>query len=130
MAGHPNVDRIRDGYAAFAKGDFATLNDLFAEDIMWHEPGRNQLAGDFRGREAVYQLFGKLMELTEGSFHLDVQAIFADDEHGVSLVDVTASRGGQTIRSYDAHIFHLRDGKIVEFWNGSSDPYSFDALIG
>ena len=97
---------------------------------MWHEPGRNQLAGDFRRREAVYELFGRLMEITEGSFHLDLQTVFADDERAVALVVVTASRGGRTVRSYDAHIFHLRDGKIVEFWNGSSDPYSFDELIG
>jgi uncharacterized protein len=130
MTGHPNVERIIDGYAAFAKGDFATLNDLFAEDIMWHEPGRNQLAGDFRGREAVYELFGRLMELTGGSFHLDLQTVFADDERAVSLVVATTSRGGRTITSYDAHIFHLRDGKVVEFWNGSTDPYSFDELIG
>ena len=32
MAEHRNVARIKDGYAAFAKGDFAALNDLFAED--------------------------------------------------------------------------------------------------
>ena len=37
MAEHPNVARIRDGYAAFAKGDFAVLNDLFADDVVWHD---------------------------------------------------------------------------------------------
>jgi ketosteroid isomerase-like protein len=30
MTEHPNAARIRDGYAAFAKGDLAALNDLFA----------------------------------------------------------------------------------------------------
>jgi ketosteroid isomerase-like protein len=34
---------MRDGYAAFAKGDFAVLNDLIAEDLFWREPGRSQL---------------------------------------------------------------------------------------
>jgi ketosteroid isomerase-like protein len=53
MAEHPNVALIRDGYATFAGGDFAVLSDIFAEDILWHEPGWNQLAGDYRGREAV-----------------------------------------------------------------------------
>ncbi len=38
MTEHPNVARIKDGYAAFAKGDFAALNDLFAEDLLWHPP--------------------------------------------------------------------------------------------
>src|SRR5258708_17741278 len=48
MAEHPNVARIRDGYAAFAKGDFGVLTDLFADNIVWHVTGRNQLAGDYR----------------------------------------------------------------------------------
>jgi len=130
MAEHPNVARIRDGYAAFAKGDFAVLNDLFAEDLLWHEPGRSQIAGDYRGREAVYGYFGRLMELTEGSFHLDLQAVFADDERGVALVVSSASRGGRSITVQDAHIFQLRDGKVVEFWNASTDPYAYDELIG
>jgi uncharacterized protein len=130
MAGHPNVARIMDGYAAFAKGDFAVLNDLFAEDVLWHEPGRNQLAGDYRGRDAVYEFFGRLMELTEGSLRLDIQTVFADDEHGVALVASSASRGGRSVTAKDAHIFRLRDGMVVEFWNASTNPYAYDELLG
>ena len=130
MTEHPNVARLKDGYAAFAKGDFAVLNDLFAEDLLWHEGGRNQLVGDYRGRDAVYGLFGKLMEVTEGSFHLDLHAAFADDEHGVVLVTTTASRGGRSATTNDVHVFHLRDGKVVEFWDSSTDQYAIDELIG
>jgi uncharacterized protein len=130
MTGHPNVERISDGYAAFAKADFVALNDLFAEDVVWHESGRNQLSGEYLGRDAVYQFFGRLMEITEGTFHIDVHAILADDEHGVALVTSTASRGGETMTVNDAHVFHLRDGKVVEFWNASTDSYAIDELIG
>jgi uncharacterized protein len=130
MAEHPNVTRIKDGYAAFAKGDFAVLNDLFAEDLLWHIGGRSQLAKDYRGRDQVYGFFGKLIELTDGSFHLDLHAVFADDEHGVALVVVTASRGGKSVTINEAHIYHLREGKVTEFWDGSTDQYAFDELIG
>jgi uncharacterized protein len=130
MAEHPNVTRIKDGYAAFAKGDFAVLNDLFAEDLLWHIGGRSQLTKDYRGRDQVYGFFGKLMELTEGSFHLDLHAVFADDEHGVALVVGTASRGGKSLTINEAHIYHMRDGKVTEFWDGSTDQYAFDELIG
>jgi hypothetical protein len=68
MAEHPHVTLIRGAYAAFAKGDLDALDDVFAEDIRWHEPGRNQLSGTYDGRTAVYELFGRLMEVTEGSF--------------------------------------------------------------
>jgi ketosteroid isomerase-like protein len=130
MAEHPNVARIRDGYAAFAKGDFAVLNDLFAEDLLWHDAGRNQLSGEYRGREAVFGLFGKIMEVTEGSFRTDLHAVLADDEHAVALVVITASRGGRSIEVNEAHVFHMRDGKAVEFWNAATDAYAIDELIG
>jgi uncharacterized protein len=130
MAEHPNVARIKDGYAAFAKGDFAALNDLFAENMVWHESGRNQLTQVYRGRDAVYGLFGRLMELTDGTFHIDLHAVFADDNHGVALVMMTMSRDGKTATTNDAHVFHMRDGKVTEFWDASTDQYAFDEVIG
>jgi hypothetical protein len=30
----------------------------------------------------------------------------------------------------EAHVFHLHDGKVVEFWNAATDMYAFDELIG
>ncbi len=129
-AEYPNVARIKDGYAAFAKGDFAALNDLFAEDLLWHAAGRNQLAGEHRGREAVYGFFGKLMEVTEGSFHLDLHTVLADDEYGVAPAVATASRGGRSMEVNEAQVFHLHDGKVVEFWNAPTDQYTADELIG
>jgi hypothetical protein len=129
MAEHPNVARLRDGYAAFTKGDFPALDDLFAEDLVFHVDGRNQLSGEYRGREAVYQMFAKLMEVTERTFHLDVHTILADDEHGVALVVQTANRGGRSMKTKVADVMHLRDGKVVEFWTASTDEYSFDELL-
>jgi ketosteroid isomerase-like protein len=130
MAEHPNVARIKDLYAAFATGDFAVLNDTFAEDLVWHEGGRNQLSGDYRGREAVFGFFGKFMEVTEGTFHIDVHTVLADDEHGVALVVVTASRGGRTVMVNAVDAMHLRDGKVVEVWTVPTDQYAFDEVIG
>ena len=130
MAEHPNVARIRDGYAAFAKGDFAVLNDLFAEDLVWHDAGRNQTSGDYHGRVAVYGFFGKLMEVTAGTFRADVHAVLADDEHGVALVTLTASRDARRIAVNAADVMHLRDGKVTEVWAILADQYAFDELIG
>ena len=130
MDEHPNVARIRHGYAAFAEGDFAALTKLFTEDLLWHVSGRNQLSGDYQGRDAVFGLFRKIMEVTEGSFHLDVHAVVADDQHGVAMVLTTASRGGQSIAVKNADVMHLHDGKVLEFWTASTDQYAFDQLIG
>jgi uncharacterized protein len=131
MTEHPNVVRIKDGYTALANGDFAALNNLLAEDVVWHFGGRNQLCGDYRGRDAVYGFLGRLMELTYGTVRMDVHAVVADDEHAVALIVGAASRGARTNTDEKvAHIYHLRDGKVTEFWYAPTDQYVVDELLG
>src|SRR6516225_9704267 len=130
MAEHPNVAPIRDMFAAFAKGDLAALYDEFAEDLVWHEGGRNQISGDYRGRRAVLGLFCKAMEVTQGSFRVDLHDVLADDEHGVALVALSASRGGRSVNVNAVDVMHLRDGKVVEVWTVPVDQYAFDEVIG
>lgn len=126
MDEHPNVELLRKGYEAYSSGDIETINELFADDIEWHVGGRNQISGDYHGKEEVFGFFGKLMELSGGTARLEVHDVLANDEHGVALVVNTASREGREIRSNDAHTFHIRDGKVVEFWDAAVDQYAVD----
>jgi len=126
---HPNLEAARSGYAAFAAGDLATVSSLFADDIVWHTGGNNILTGDHVGREAVLAFFGRLMQETEGSYHQDIHDMLANDEHGVALVTVTASRGGKTFEGPVVQVFHMRDQKMTEFWAFPEDPAAFDEVF-
>jgi hypothetical protein len=42
----------------------------------------------------------------------------------------TASWCGRSVKVNDAHIFDLRDGKVAQFWNASTDPYAHGELVG
>jgi ketosteroid isomerase-like protein len=124
---HPNADLVRKGFAAFAAGDMATMDQLFADDAKWHATGRSPLAGDFDGKEAIFGSFARIPQETD-SFHQDVHAVLADDEHAMALVDVTLERGGKTFEAQQALVFHVSDGKVTEAWVMSTDPYAFDAF--
>jgi ketosteroid isomerase-like protein len=130
MADHPNVELVRRGYRAFESGDLATLNELFADDIVWHSAGRSQLSGEFKGKQEVFGLFAKLAELTAGSFKQDIHDLLGNDEHVVALVDSTAHRDGKTLSQRGVHVFHIRDGKVTEFWLMSDDQYAADEFFG
>jgi uncharacterized protein len=56
-----------------------TLRELFDPEIVWHFPGRSVLAGDHRGTDAVLGFFGKTIELTAGTFQVEVHDVVADD---------------------------------------------------
>jgi uncharacterized protein len=125
MAEHPNVTLTRKGFAAFAAGDMATLDRLFADDIVWHSSGRSFLAGDFAGKQAVFGSFARLAAATD-SFQQEIHTIVADDEHAVALVTATASRAGKTAALRQTITFHLADGKVTEVWLSSLDQYAAD----
>jgi ketosteroid isomerase-like protein len=40
-----NAALIRSGYEAFASGDIEGVLAVFADDILWHVPGRGPLSG-------------------------------------------------------------------------------------
>jgi ketosteroid isomerase-like protein len=127
---HPNEELVRRGYQAFAEADMATLNELFADGLVWHAPGRNQLAGTFRGKEEVFGTFMKVAELSAGTFKLDIHTILADDEHVAVLARATAEREGRTLDDNSVQIFHIRDGKVTEQWLYPGDAYASDAFWG
>jgi uncharacterized protein len=126
MADHPNVELLRKGYAAYSTGDMDVLNELFADDIVWHIAGRSPVSGDYKGRDQVYGFFGKLMELSGGTSKIEVHDILANDEHAVALVTGTGTRSGKSFEGNDVHVFHLRNGQVVEFWDSPVDQYAAD----
>lgn len=127
---HPNEELLRKGYEAFAAGDLAALDTMFADDILWHNGGNNALSGDYHGKEAVFGFFGRVLELTGGNFRNDVHTMFADDEHGVVVVNLHAERDGRTFDSPAVHVLHVADGKVTEFWGLVYDTRGSDEFWG
>ncbi len=126
MAEHPNVSLLKNGYEAFNKGEVATVMDLFTEDAVWHVSGTGPLSGEHRGRNAVFAIFSRLGELSRGTFQAEVHDLLANDEHGVAVIRVTGSRPGQQLDLRGTDIFHVRGGKITEFWSFFEDPRAWD----
>ena len=70
------------------------------------------------------------MDVTEGPLHLDLHSVLADDEHGVALMTISASRGARSIEINAVDVIQLRDGKVVEVWAIPTDQYTYDEFIG
>ncbi len=126
MADHPNLELLRRGYAAYGAGDMDTIDELFADDVVWHIGGRSALSGDYEGKEQVFGFFAKLLELSDGTSKVEVHDLLASDDHGVAVVKESATRGGSSHEGNAVHVFHLRDGRVTEFWDAQTDQYAAD----
>jgi ketosteroid isomerase-like protein len=128
MAEHPNIARLKKGYEAFAAGDMDTLRDLFVDDILWHVPGNNPLAGDYKGRDEVFGFFARIAQETGGNFRLELHDVLSNDEHAVALARVSGERAGKRLDGEpNVHVYHVNDeGKVTEFWGFSQDSSKVD----
>jgi uncharacterized protein len=113
---HPNETLLRRNYQAAAEGDFQTIVDRMADDIVWHVGGHNPLSGDYRGKDEVLGYLGRLGEETGGTLKNEPHDVLANDEHAVGLLQFSAQRGDKSLSERAAHIVHIRDGKVAEVW--------------
>ena len=126
MGAQENGELIRSGYEAFAKGDLETVAKLFAPDITWNLSGHNQISGTYNGQEETFAFFGRLMELTDFTFSVAIHDLLASDDHVVVLAVESGTRNGKTLAADDVHVWHLSEGKAVEFWGISKDQNEVD----
>ncbi len=130
MGAKENADLVSKGYEAFQKGDLAAFDDILAEDCVWHVPGRSQLAGDKKGRQATVEYFGKLGELSEGTVKVDLHDVLANDDHVVGLQRTSAARAGTSYETTEAIVFHVQSGRISEAWEHPFNLYGLDEVFG
>ncbi len=105
---------LREGYEAFARGDMARLGEMWSPDIVWHTPEHHgQLSGDHKGFGEVVEFFQRTMELSEGTFRIEVLDILASDERAAAYVHVTGNGRGRILDDSPVHLFRCDDDGIV-----------------
>jgi ketosteroid isomerase-like protein len=130
MAEHPNVQLVRQGFDAFAKGDTDWMRKHLSDDVVWHAPGNNNLSGDHRGKDQVLAFFARIFEVTGGTFTQDIHDVVGNDEHVVALVTGRAQRpDGRTYEGRSVITFHIKEDQATESWAFNEDQAAQDAFL-
>ena len=127
-----NIENTKKAYAAFGTGDIATLTELIAPDCVWHVGGRSQLAGDYVGHEQILNYFGKLYELTDGTFTATLDDV-GETEAGLvtCVVKVAGRREGRSLTTRMIEMGRSNDaGQLAECWWFAEDAYTADEFFG
>lgn len=130
----PREDRamqlVRRGYDAFNSGDVATLMELFAADVVQHVPGDGPMAGTYKGPEAVLGYYGRIAEMTGGTFRAHLVDVHGDGlGHVMALHQTRAERNGVTRVASGSILFSFVGDKVHDLLELHGDLPADDAFL-
>lgn len=132
MKTNNNIQLVQKYFDSLAKGDLATLGSLFADDIIWHQPGQGSLSKTYFGKQELFPLFGQFMEISQGSFKIDsVESIMANNDLVIATLHFSAKKStGQSISMAGVDMMRIENGLIKEVYLFSSDQKAEDNFWG
>ena len=125
-----DVDVVRQAYAALDSGDMYVLEQCFARDAVWHEPGANIYSGDRIGwpeiRDEVLALLGPL---SRGAFRAElVDVATIGLEYVVAVHRGQGEHDGRTLDSLGFQVIRVVRGRIQEVWSIYANQAEVDAF--
>ncbi len=104
---------------------------MFADDVVWHQPGAHQFAGTYRGQGEVNGHLGALMGASQGTFEL---AVIGDPMINGDLaamqVQFAAQCDGAAMSMAGVDIVRIDGDRIAEVWLFSADQQAEDDFWG
>jgi ketosteroid isomerase-like protein len=117
--------------AFYTGGAEEPLRALLTEDIVWTVPGKNAIAGEYRGVEAVMAYFRRRRDLAARTFRMHPGDLLVGDGVRVAvLTDGSAVIGGVERRWSTVGLYELREGQVAACWLLPLDVAAFDAAWG
>ena len=122
---------IRRYFDALSAKDFATIAGMFADNIVWHQPGANRFSGTHRGSAAVNEMIGGMMAVSAGTFELTpTTAPMANGTLVAAPIHFSAQRDSAAIAMDGVDVLRVEGDRIAEVWLFSADQQAEDAFWG
>lgn len=130
----PNVALVKSLYAAFGKGDVATIVAATTPDVDWESVGRSSdfpTYGSRKGPAAVQEFFAAVgRELTFSAFTPKEFYPVGDKVFVLGSYTYTVKKTGKSASSDWIHAFTLADAKVKVFREFSDTARAAEAYRG
>lgn len=113
----------------YGGGDDAGLRAVLSLGVSWHVPGRNAIAGDYEGIEAVLGYFARRRDLAGRTFRLRPRELLTGQGDWVAaLADGEAVIGGREVGSSAVGLYRIEGGRVAECRLLPFEAEVFDAV--
>jgi hypothetical protein len=119
MTAQEMIDFVDDLYAATGAGDWAAAADMLTDDFVAREANGLPMAGEYRGRNGLRDLYAKVMGMCDVA-GLDRVETTAGKDHAVCILSIRFT-DPDLAPAEICEVFRFRDRKCCEI-----KPYYFD----
>ncbi len=108
------LDVMRLYLDAMQRGDRKTAFGYYAEDVVFHVPGRSAFAGERRGRDAAIAYIRAAVARAQ-DVEVELIDMLASEEHVALILRERLQGATRTLRAGRGRIQVLRAGRVHEF---------------
>jgi ketosteroid isomerase-like protein len=125
-----NATVVRAFLDALAARDVPNMVETLSDDIVYHFPGANSLAGTYRGKPEVLGFLPRLPELLDEPPMFDVHDVLSSEAHATDLSNYYGVRRGQRYSWRIVRVYHFKAGRISEIFVTVDDQAGLDWFLG
>lgn len=122
---HPHAKLARTVWEAVSASDVDTLQEVCAEDLIWHASGRGARSGDYRGRETVLEYLAAIGDAVE-RFDSRLDHVLVNEDLVAVLFHVTGTREARVLDTDFILLFRIEAGRVAEIWSVPRDQHAVD----
>lgn len=107
---------VTDFIVFFQSSDIEGLYSVLDSAIEWHQPGGNQVSGIKHSRDDVFEMFGKMFALSNGTLELtEVKLVTANkNEVACELSWHAVKPTGETLSIKNIAVYTVAEGRIIK----------------
>ena len=114
------------GIAAFNRNDIEAVGRYYAPDFTYTIRGHSAVSGVYHGWDELARGLRHIKELTAGTLAGTPEVVVADGDNVMMYMHVTGTRpDGRIYDNYQAYLYRIRDGMVVE---GQTIPVDHQAF--
>jgi uncharacterized protein len=103
---------------------------VIAEDAVWRVAGSAPVAGEYVGRERIFELFRETRRLTDGTYLTELRWALAGDGQAVAVYRARGRRLGRELDIDQVLLITLRDARWQEILALPTEPAAFESFWG
>lgn len=127
---HPLETAVRKAYEEFSRGNVDGYLAPCTEGFALSIPGKGGIAGTYVGKPGLWDLAGKAMTISGGTFTEEVLDVLANDNHAVVLTTHRFTRPGEPKEYRTTHLYEVVNGKLARCFELPHDAAVFNEAWG